>query len=177
MIKKSITFTDFDGNVKTEEHWFHIPAHKIVLLEYSRKGGLTSIIPDLIKAAEDGDAKELLDIFTEIIRTSYGIRTDDAHFEQPEEEVRKFLASQAWDALWMELATNVNSVTNFLIGIMPEEVREDVRKSVTSLSGASSEDPPWIRENRKPTRAELREMSQAQLQQLYLRDAGAGSQE
>ncbi len=41
MLKKTITYEDFDGNQVTEDHFFHLSKADLVEMEVSQKGGMS----------------------------------------------------------------------------------------------------------------------------------------
>ena len=44
MLKKTITYTDYDGNERTEDFYFNISKAELAELEYSVKGGLKKMM-------------------------------------------------------------------------------------------------------------------------------------
>ena len=39
MIKKTISYEDFDGNTRTQDYWFHLSEREIARLELETPGG------------------------------------------------------------------------------------------------------------------------------------------
>ena len=44
MLKKTITYTDFDDNERTEDFYFHLSKAEIAEMELSENGGLVKLI-------------------------------------------------------------------------------------------------------------------------------------
>ena len=44
MLKKTMTYVDYDGNERTEDFWFNISKAELAELEYSVKGGLKKVL-------------------------------------------------------------------------------------------------------------------------------------
>ena len=55
MIKKTITYSDFNGNERTEDFYFNLTKAEITKMELSIKGGLSEMIQRIV-AAQDTPA-------------------------------------------------------------------------------------------------------------------------
>ena len=78
MLKKTITYEDFDGNTVSEDFFFHLSQAELVELELSHKDGLSESLKRIIEA-EDG--RGIVAEFKNIILTAYGKKSDDGHQE------------------------------------------------------------------------------------------------
>lgn len=159
MIKKTITYTGFDEKQHTGDFYFHLSTSELLELEAQTEGGMSEF---LTKTAQSGDAQRIIREFTKIISAAYGDRTADGSFEKDEASTRKFMKSPAFDAMFVELITSPDAVTEFVNGIVPREL-------VQKLNDAGPIDPelPWA--NREPTSKELQSMTQEQLLAVYRR--------
>ena len=159
MIKKTITYEDFNGGKQTEDVYFHLSKTELIDLEYSFEGGLTEILPELIK---DKNIPKILELFKSIILKSYGKRSEDGRtFIKNEEEAQEFLKSPVFDALFMELLSSPETATAFIGGIIPKDLSRNI--------GPGNFDPelPWA--NREPTDEELQKMTHEQLLEVTKR--------
>lgn len=126
MLKKSITYTDYNGTERTETHYFNLTKTEIMKMELSTKGGLTEMVQRII-AAQDTPA--LLEIFDGLILKSYGIKDADGKgFVKDEAATRAFTASGAYDVLFMELVTDAKAAADFINGIVPADLAEEAAK-------------------------------------------------
>jgi len=117
MIKKAITYTDYDGNVRTETFYFNLNKAEVSEMEFSTDGGLSKQIQAIIDIQ---DKKRLIEIFKEIILKAYGKKSvDGRRFEKSKELSTEFSQTEAYSELFMELATNADSAAAFVNGIMP----------------------------------------------------------
>ena len=124
MIKKTITYEDFNGDKQTEDHYFHMSKTELINTEMSYEGGLSTILPELIK---EGNAARLLEMFQSIIRKSYGKRSEDGkRFIKDPEATEEFMQSQAYDALFTELVTSPDAASQFVQGIIPKDLLDIV---------------------------------------------------
>ena len=71
MIKQTITYTDFDDNTVSEDHYFHLSKSEIIEMELSVDGGLAA---RLTRIGNDANGAEILATFKMIIAKSYGQR-------------------------------------------------------------------------------------------------------
>jgi hypothetical protein len=119
MLKKTITYEDFDGNERTEDFYFNLTKAEITEMNLSATGGLQKIIERLI-AEQDG--KRIIELFKDVILRSYGEKSLDGKRFIKTQEIRDgFEQTQAYSELFMELATNTESATAFINGVVPQK--------------------------------------------------------
>jgi len=117
MLKKTITYVDYDGNERTEDFYFNLSKAEIAEMELSAEGGLTKLIERIV-AAQDG--KKIVEIFKDLILRAYGEKSPDGKRFIKSPELRDaFAQTEAYSELFMELATNVDASTAFVNGIVP----------------------------------------------------------
>jgi hypothetical protein len=126
MLKKDITYEDFDGEKVTETFWFHLMKSELVELGLGYEKGLDEWVRNVIKT---DDKKALLKQFTDLILLSYGERTPDGkRFVKTAEAREAFHQSLAFDALFVELASLDDALVEFVKGILPKDLQEEVAK-------------------------------------------------
>jgi hypothetical protein len=99
LLKKSITYTDFDDNEVTETHYFHLSKADLIEMEVSKEGGMQAYIQRVI-ASEDG--KQIIEVFKDLLQKSYGTRTEGGRFLRDSEKTAEFMASEAYSELLTE---------------------------------------------------------------------------
>ena len=125
MIKKTITYTDYNGNERTESFYFNLNKAELIRMEMSVKGGLLETINRII-AAQDGP--ELFKIFEDLIQKSYGVKdTDGRGFVKKQEYLDDFMATEAYSELITELVTKEGAASDFINGV----ISSDLNKVVT----------------------------------------------
>jgi hypothetical protein len=154
VLKKTVTYTNFDGDQVVEDIYFHLTQAEIVKLEMSEHGGLSESLKRL-NVTQDG--KEIMAIFERIVSAAYGIR-EGGRFIKTDEIRQEFLASEAYSAFFMELIFSTDAQIEFVRGIVPGEVTEDAIKKA-GLAVAEKGEEPTLREVPKP---EPRHISQAE---------------
>lgn len=122
MLTKTFTFTDLDGNERVEEHCFHLTKAKLFEMELSTKGGLDKYISRIVM---EQDNTKLVELFKDLIKMSYGKKSDDGRrFIQSDEIFNEFAQTEAYSQLFMELATNADAASAFVNGIVPPDIAQ-----------------------------------------------------
>lgn len=138
MLAKPITYTDYDGNVRTETFYFNISKAEIAEMELRTPGGYTSYLKKIIDAK---DQIELVDTFMVFIMNAYGEKSEDGRYFQKSEEISKrFKSSPAYDELLFELLQDPDAASTFINSIMPEvTVDENEKKELLEKFRSSTE--------------------------------------
>lgn len=126
MFKKSITFTDYNDNLRTEEHYFNLTEAEIAEMELSTVGGLTQMLQGMIEAQ---DMPAIVKFVKELIMKSYGKKSPDGRrFIKSAELSEEFAQTEAYSKLFMELSTNADATSAFVNGILPPDLRKKVEE-------------------------------------------------
>ena len=125
MIKKTITYEDFNGEKRTKDFYFHMNQVEFAKLNSEVPGGLEKRIQDIIANEDQGAMLRLVDL---LVSRSYGERDDeDGGFTKIGKNGRplyeKFVNTSAYDNLIIELIQGEKNIVTFLSGIMPKEVQ------------------------------------------------------
>ena len=84
MLKKTFTFEDYDGNTRTEDHYFHL--NQAELIKWLTTTGDYTLDKVLDRLSTERNAKKIMEIFEGLIRASYGRKSlDGRKFEKSEE--------------------------------------------------------------------------------------------
>lgn len=120
MFKKTISYVDYNGNERKEDHYFNLNKAEIMRMEMSVSGGMAEQINRIIAAQ---DTPSLIAIFEDLIQKSYGVKTPDGKgFMKKPEYLEAFMATEAYSELFMELATDAEAASAFVNGIMPADL-------------------------------------------------------
>lgn len=120
MLKKTITYTDYNGTERIEDHYFNLSQAEVMEMEMSTAGGLSEMIQNIVKAQ---DAPSIIKIFKDLILKAYGEKSPDGkRFIKSEELSTAFSQTEAYSQLFMELATNANEAAKFVNGVMPSNM-------------------------------------------------------
>lgn len=122
MIKETITYTDFNGNERTEDFYFNLTKAEVMKMEMSTKGGLAEMIQRIV-AAQDQPA--IIKVFEDLITKAYGVKTPDGRgFKKSAEITEEFVATEAFSQLFMKLATDADAAAKFVNGIVPADMAQ-----------------------------------------------------
>lgn len=153
MLKKTITYTDFNDEEVTEDHYFHLSKAELVELEMSHEGGLSAALEKIV-AAEDG--KSIIAEFKNIILSSYGKRSEDGRRFIKNQALRdEFESTEAYSTLFMELVTNAEAAAEFVSGVIPQDMAEEAAKLASTPPVLAPAPVPEVREI---TRADVEKM-------------------
>ena len=118
MLKKTVTYEDFDGLQRTEDFYFNLTKAELVELELSLNGGLSQLLKKVI---DEKDQAKIIEYFKKIVIGSYGVKSLDGRTFVKSDEIRRdFASTAAYSEIFMELATNTQSAIDFVNGIMPK---------------------------------------------------------
>lgn len=116
MIKKTISYEDFEGNKITEDFYFNLSKGELVEMELSGKGNSLKDYTERIVKANSG--KEIVAVAKEVILLSYGIKTPDGRgFTKSKEIFEAFSGTNAYSELILDLYGNDGAMTEFFNGI------------------------------------------------------------
>lgn len=132
MLKKSITYTDYNGVERTEDFWFNLSKAEIMEMEMSTTGGLAELIKKIVQVQ---DAPAIIKIFKDLILKAYGEKSADGkHFMKEDENGRPladiFKQTEAYSNLFMELAQDADAAAKFVNGIIPADAAEAQNKAL-----------------------------------------------
>lgn len=117
MLKKTITYKDYNGVERTEDFMFNLTKAEILEMQLTKDGGMDAAIKKIVDAK---DAPEIMKVFKDLILRSYGIVSDDGRrFIKSKEISDSFAQTEAFSMLFMELATDTDAASAFVNGIVP----------------------------------------------------------
>ena len=118
MLKRSITYVDYNDKERTEDFYFNLSNAELTEMEFSHVGGLDKTIEKIIETKNN---KELIILFKDLVLSAYGEKTEDGRRFVKSQEVRdRFAQSEAYSVLFMELATDENKAAEFVNAIVPK---------------------------------------------------------
>lgn len=121
MLKKTIKYTDYNGEEREEDFYFNLSMPEVVELEIGDGGSLTDYINDIIRSK---DAREVFQIFKKVIAKAYGIKSPDGRrFIKSDEISKGFFETEAYVTLYMELLKDPNKAADFIKQILPPDLR------------------------------------------------------
>ena len=120
MLKKTITYTDYNGVERTEDFFFNLTKAEIMEMEMGTTGGMAEMIQRIVDAQ---DAPAIIKVFKELILKAYGEKSPDGKRFMKSEEISKgFESTEAYSILFMELASDADKAAEFVNRITPADV-------------------------------------------------------
>lgn len=142
MLTKTITYTDYDGHKRTEEHYFNLSKAELVDMEVNTEGGMEKWLKDMIEAE---DKKRFLELLKNLILKSYGEKSPDGKYFVKEDEngkplSNKFKNTEAYTELLMEFLTDDEAAAKFVNGVLPSNIvpKKTTTPKKTSTSNKKS---------------------------------------
>lgn len=127
MLKKTITYTDYNGVERTEDFYFYLSKADLMEMEMGTTGGFAEMIQKVVNAQ---DAPAIIKIFKDLILKAYGEKSADGKRFIKNDELREaFSQTEAYSQLFMELATDSDAAAKFVNGIMPADVSEKIQNN------------------------------------------------
>ena len=136
MLKKTITYTDYDGLERTEEFRFNLTKAELVDMELTTAGTFSETMKRIIA---EKDIIRIAKLFKELLLKSYGVKSDDGkRFIKSQELSEAFSQTEAYSDLYIELLSNPEEAAKFFAEVAPkmEEVSAAPAGNVTVLPKA-----------------------------------------
>ena len=134
MLKKTITYTDYNGTERTEDFYFNLTKAELMEMELSTTGGLSEMIQNIVKAQ---DVPAIIKIFKDLVLKAYGEKSADGkRFVKVNDAgvplANTFVDTEAYSQLFMELATDADAAAKFVNGIVPKDTAMEAEKHMAA---------------------------------------------
>lgn len=130
MLKKTITYEDYNGLERTEDFYFNLSKPELLNWELGVAGGLTELLNKLVNAK---DTPELVEYFQELILRSYGEKSPDGkRFIKNDELSEAFKQTPVYDIIYMELLEDEDAAAEFVKSVLPKDIEKMVREQEAS---------------------------------------------
>lgn len=119
MLKKSITYSDYNDVQRTEDFYFNLSRSEIAEMELGVDGGFSELLKKIIATK---NTKELMAQFKKLILTAYGEKSADGkRFIKSPELSEEFSQTEAYSELFFELM-DADKAANFVNSILPKDL-------------------------------------------------------
>lgn len=131
MLKRTFTYTDYNGVERTEDKYFNLTKAEIMEMEMGTTGGLAEMIKRIVAAQE---MPAIIKVFKELVLKAYGEKSADGkHFLKIAPDGHRladdFAQTEPYSMLFMELATNAEAASEFINGIVPADMSKAIAES------------------------------------------------
>lgn len=126
MIKKTVTYTDYNGVERTENFYFNLSKAEVMEMQMTAEGGLAESIQKIVDAK---DAPAIIRVFKDLVLKAYGVKSDDGRrFMKVKPDGTRyaddFAETEAYSQIFMELATDADEAAKFVNGIVPADLAQ-----------------------------------------------------
>lgn len=133
MLAKEITYTDLNGNERTDTYYFNLTKAELIEYDSAFENGALQYLTMLSKQPEKFK-KQLVEAFKDLILRSYGEKTPNGRFVKSQELRDAFAASEAYSELFLEITNTEQGAANFINAIVPQvSAEEDSANNVKPL--------------------------------------------
>lgn len=130
MLKKTITYMDYNGMERTEDFYFNLTEAEIMEMEMGTSGGFAEMIQRIVAAK---DAPSIIKTFKDIIIKAYGQKSPDGRrFIKSDALREEFEQTEAYSKLFMELATDDKAAAAFVNGIIPNAEKKQTPATIAA---------------------------------------------
>lgn len=130
MLKKTMTYVDYNGVERTEDFYFNLTKAEIMEMEMGTAGGLAEWIKRIVDAQ---DAPAIIKVFKDLVLRAYGTKSlDGKRFIKSEEDKIAFSQTEAYSMLFMELATDAEAAAAFVNGIVPADMSKQLAEQTAN---------------------------------------------
>lgn len=117
MLRKTIKYTDYNGNEREEDYLFNLSKAECMEMELSTNGGMEQMIKQIIA---EKDNEKIVNLFKKIILKAYGIKSPDGKYFRKSPEISSdFASTEAYSVLFMELSTDADAASKFINAVLP----------------------------------------------------------
>lgn len=126
MLKETIAYIDYNGVERKETFYFNISESEALEMEMGTEGGYSELIRKII---DTQDMPTLIHLWKEFVLKAYGEKSLDGKYLMKLDEngrplSAKFAQTEAFNVLYMKLATDSNYASNFVNSVLPKEKKE-----------------------------------------------------
>lgn len=131
MLKKTVTYRDYNDVERTEDFYFNLSKAELLEMELGTSGGLAEMIRKIVAAQ---DAPAIIKVFKELVLKAYGEKSSDGkRFIKSEELSEAFSQTEAYSQIFMELATDDNKAAEFVNGIVPANMSKAANDAIAPV--------------------------------------------
>ena len=117
MLKKTVTYVDYNGVERTEDFYFNLTKAEVAEMEMAVEGCFSKMLEEIIASK---DNVKIVSLFKQMVLKAYGEKSADGRrFVKSEEISKAFSETEAYSEIFMDLALNCDQAAAYVNGIMP----------------------------------------------------------
>ena len=124
MLKKTVTYVDYNGVERTEDFYFNFSKAELMEMELSTVGGFSERVKKIIDAK---DQPSLIRLIKDFVLDAHGVKSEDGRRFMKNEDIKAaFVENPAYSVIFMELATNADEAAKFVNGVAPADIADKI---------------------------------------------------
>lgn len=132
MIKETLTYVDYNGVERTEDFYFNLSQAEILDLEASLPGHSIEEWAKSVYQTREFD--KLWYLFGDLIKKSYGVKSEDGRrFKKSEEITKEFAETEAYSTLITKFLNEPGFATNFFNNLVSNNVKKSTAPILSVL--------------------------------------------
>lgn len=140
MYTKSLTYTDFRGNTRTEDFYFNVTVLELMRWVNNLNLGTRTYSEFVNDMAMSGDSNGIMSSIEDLIHLSYGTPSEDGvQFIKSEQVQRRFFESNAYQELFVQLVTDPKARNEFFDGIFDGKLEDALNRMTEAGKKAEAE--------------------------------------
>lgn len=120
MLKKTMTYTNLDGQEVTEDFYFNMTKAELIKLQLREGEGFQDYITQVVNA---GNGTAIVETFEKLVGLSYGEKIDGRFVKKPG-AFEAFMSTEAYSDFFYELVTSAKAGAEFINAVMPKDLVE-----------------------------------------------------
>lgn len=129
MLKKTVTYTNFDGETVTDIVRFNLTKAELLEMEITTKDGWTNYVKRIVEAENQA---EIFKVYKDLVLKAYGVMSEDGrHFIKKPELAEEFSHTEAFSELFMEVFQDADKASAFMEGMLPALPEGEAENVVT----------------------------------------------
>jgi len=136
MLKKTVNYEDFDGNLRSEDLYFNLTKTELIDIAMELPENVTETMSEEGDKLDEGAAlkmiealggKGVIEFIKKIVLKSYGIKSEDGRrFIKNEQITTEFSETLAYDTIVTELLTDDKKASEFVNAVIPKDIVDKI---------------------------------------------------
>lgn len=133
MVKKTVTYKDYNDVERTETFYFDFSEAEVMDMQTSKFNGFNEYLQSIIN---EKDPSKIIKTFKELVLSAYGEKSEDGRSfikEAPDgtKLADRFKQTKAYSDIYMELALDAKAAAEFVNNVFPPNMAETIKKYET----------------------------------------------
>lgn len=120
MLKKTVTYEDYNGNTVSEDLFFNINPVEMARMNDMYPGGAIAYFENIQSSQ---DVIKMMEVISDIVLYAYGVKSEDGkHFIKNKQIKEEFEQSEAFVAIISDLLTSETAGVEFMTAVLPKKL-------------------------------------------------------